>query len=689
MNQLFHDYSIHISTPDMFTPPEDLLCNIDHSWHGSAIMWHASLDSNITTLKTSNDRFSSLKIISENEKFIAISVYFPTSGKDSEFLECVSDLVNFVSENRKENETILIGTDSNCSEKSSLRRIKAFDSLCRELKLVKASTSRPTFHHHNGSSESNIDCFLISEEYSSKLSSILSLCTLDTPDNLSSHDPVTALLEIPVSTGCDQGTDYGHTFTDFTQQRIVWDVDNLQNYQHTAATALAEYEEIFSLPEHIPLKCELYSSILVRSAELCLASKPAPKPGRRKKPSMSVHKAWLHLRKSYKEWKKRGKIKDQACTYFKEYKQARSSFQLQYRQNMEQKNIRDNNTIMRADLKNKNEFFKLIRNIRCNKSSKYPSTLNTPLGTYYGRNTLEGFTADAELLGQAVGEAIEYDNEFYKLCILDNCYIFEFKGNEALKIPEMKMEDLENILNKEMQLRKACDTYKLTTEHLRYAGPQAKLIILKLLNNIIQNIYYLTCPQIKKGLSTMAYKGKKKPISEASSYRRITVTPQLGGMIDRYIDPMAEYIFRKVQSSDQLGFTSNISYLLAALERGECQRYALDTKRTCFGVSFDGQAAFPSVDRDILVRELYTCGETGDLLQYSNNTYQNTVSQVKQDGMVGREFREYKGSRQGHKRAAGNFKSYINPCLTATNSSQLGFWIGPICVTCVCVADDT
>ena len=53
------------------------------------------------------------------------------------------------------------------------------------------------------------------------------------------------------------------------------------------------------------------------------------------------------------------------------------------------------------------------------------------------------------------------------------------------------------------------------------------------------------------------------------------------------------------------------------------------------------------------------------------------------------QFREHKGSRQGHKRASGHFKSYINPCLTATNSSQLGYWIGPICVSCVCVADDT
>ena len=62
---------------------------------------------------------------------------------------------------------------------------------------------------------------------------------------------------------------------------------------------------------------------------------------------------------------------------------------------------------------------------------------------------------------------------------------------------------------------------------------------------------------------------------------------------------MAEHTFLKVQSTDQLGFTSKISYLLASVERGECQRYSLDTKQACYGVSFDGQAAFPSVDRDI------------------------------------------------------------------------------------------
>ena len=105
------------------------------------------------------------------------------------------------------------------------------------------------------------------------------------------------------------------------------------------------------------------------------------------------------------------------------------------------------------------------------------------------------------------------------------------------------------------------------------------------------------------------FKGKKKLTTASSSYRRITVTPQIGSILDRYLDPAAEKIFREVQSPDQFGFTKEMSYLMGAVLRGECQRWALDKKSTCFGVSFDGQAAFPSVDRDIQIRELYTVSE--------------------------------------------------------------------------------
>ena len=101
-----------------------------------------------------------------------------------------------------------------------------------------------------------------------------------------------------------------------------------------------------------------------------------------------------------------------------------------------------------------------------------------------------------------------------------------------------------------------------------------------------------------------------------------------------------------------------------------------DRKVTCYGVSFDGKAAFPSVDRDIQVRELFSIGESGDVLQYSKNTYQNTESRIKLEGNLGKQFKTYNGSRQGHVRASGHFKAYINPCLAAGNASSLGFNIG-------------
>ena len=112
------------------------------------------------------------------------------------------------------------------------------------------------------------------------------------------------------------------------------------------------------------------------------------------------------------------------------------------------------------------------------------------------------------------------------------------------------------------------------------------------------------------------------------------MTPYIGSIIDHYLASIGESIFLSKQSPDQLGFTAGVSYLLAAVERGECQRWAIDRKINCFGVSLDGEAAFPSVNRTIQIRELYTAGERGDLLQYSKNTYENTNCHIKQEGRL-------------------------------------------------------
>ena len=92
--------------------------------------------------------------------------------------------------------------------------------------------------------------------------------------------------------------------------------------------------------------------------------------------------------------------------------------------------------------------------------------LQTPVGDFHGKDVLEGFATDAELLGKFVGENSQYDNRFYKLCVEDNQFIFYFKSENCLKIPKMSLADMNNIIDREMKSGKACDVYKLTAEHL-------------------------------------------------------------------------------------------------------------------------------------------------------------------------------------------------------------------------------
>ena len=153
-----------------------------------------------------------------------------------------------------------------------------------------------------------------------------------------------------------------------------------------------------------------------------------------------------------------------------------------------------------------------MRKSRGLKTATKPHRLETPIGCFTGEDILEGFAADAEYLGRVREESSKYDNEFYKLCKLDNAYIFEFSGSEELKIPPISTERFDELV-RSLKRGKASDIYHLTAEHIKECGSIAKSCILKLLNSIINNIYFLTCPQIKSGLGSSVHKGKGNPLT--------------------------------------------------------------------------------------------------------------------------------------------------------------------------------
>ena len=95
-----------------------------------------------------------------------------------------------------------------------------------------------------------------------------------------------------------------------------------------------------------------------------------------------------------------------------------------------------------------------------------------------------------------------------------------------------------------------------------------------------------------------------------------------------------ENVFRPLKSYSQYGFTAEMSFLIGAALRSDCEGWAIDTGRTLFQVTCDGDSAFDVTDRQIQVRELYENGEDGDMWQYSRALYQNTECVIKMNNCL-------------------------------------------------------
>ena len=283
---------------------------------------------------------------------------------------------------------------------------------------------------------------------------------------------------------------------------------------------------------------------------------------------------------------------------------------------------------------------------------------------------------------------MQTENSFYKMCHEDNMVIFEITSNEEIRIPTMKMENLKEILFRRLKLGKACDIYKLTVEHLRNAGDECLECVLALINKIISNLNYLSSKQLNTSIASIIHKGKDKPVTHHKLYRQVRVTVLFAPIVDEYTRPNFIAISRPIQNINQYGFTQNITYLMAALQRHECEKYCIDMKKTFIGCSLDGESAFEVVDRGIQKRELYIAGERGEYWLSSHFSYENSSTQIKMKGQLSRPFNEKLGVKQGHIRSSDNYKIYINPLLDTLEDSQLGIWIGPVNVSSTDCADD-
>ena len=693
----FLDYNFLSTSSDIFTPAEDKMLESGPTWHGTALGWAKQSDKFISKVPIISERFCGVKYSDQitHTYILAYTAYLPTSGQDDEFLEVLSQLSFDIKNNCDENCSILIGLDSNQSDKSTRRRTDAMSKFSAQFSFKNVLISdKPTFHHNNQTSVSQIDQILYYVPEDSKVNVKMHkhLCKLENFSNLSSHDVIVGEVNMPLVTYPNIEPDYTSTYTPFVVAKPKWNESGLAGYQKQSAEVLQNLVNQFNQPEYIPMLTELFSKMLVISAEKNFETViPKTKNHTHKTPYISLqHKvAYIAHEKVCKEWRIQGRPQDASHPAKIAKLESQRKLQRIAREEDALKAHKNHDDLMSTFKLNISQVCNKLKKIRGEniKSVDIPfiETLN---GTYSGSNVLEGFCSNTETLCNDESESENLNHNFYKMCIEDNMIIFDITCQESIKIPHMTLPNLKDILFKKLKLNKACDIYKLTVEHLRYAGDETLSLILFLLNSIIDNINYLSSTQLNTAAASIVYKGKKKPVYHHKSYRQVRVTPLLGRCLDEFIRPNLVKITKPIQNSSQYGFTLDVTYMMGALQRHEVEKFCIDSKKTFFGCSLDGDSAFEVVNRAIQTRELYCAGERGQYWLASKYSYENTQTQIKMNGQLSRNIIEKRGVKQGHIKSSDNYKIYINPLLDTVDSACLGVWVGPINVGSSACADD-
>ena len=327
-----------------------------------------SKSSKISTFPVVSERFCGVRYSDKNTNLniISYSAYLPTSGKDEEFNDVITSLTQDITKQRNEDDIILIGIDANTSAKSTKRRIEAFNSFLSELKLSTIlNNSDPTFHHHNGTSETQIDHILVfvPENNPTDVKFYNQLCTLLYPSNLSSHDAIIGSISFP-----SKEKDYSSTYTEFHPGRPKWDKEGLPGYQEMVEEQLGKALERFPDVNHVPVLSAICSEILVKAANYHFEI-PVPKIRRSNKGpyfSKELREAHAKHAQSDRKWRKEGRPTDKDNEFVIERKRTRAVLQQIRKEEQNSREIELNHDLMSTHKDNISQVVKKLKKMRGN-----------------------------------------------------------------------------------------------------------------------------------------------------------------------------------------------------------------------------------------------------------------------------------------------------------------------------------
>ena len=234
-----------------------------------------------------------------------------------------------------------------------------------------------------------------------------------------------------------------------------------------------------------------------------------------------------------------------------------------------------------------------------------------------------------------------------------------------------------------------CDLYNITPAHYLNAGPVGYRHFHLLLLALLRDISTTTVAEVNETYAVVLFKGHGKNKNVSSSYRTISTCPVVAKALDMYIRDMYSPYWMANEAKTQYQGQGKC-HEMAALLLTECIQYSLfSLRQPVFVLYLDARSAFDVVQKELLLKNLYSVQPFDQSFLYLNNRLSSRTTYVDYNGCLMGPIQDEQGLEQGGISLSELYKIFGKEQLDLAQKSCLGVRMGNIVVSSVGQADDT
>ena len=661
------------------------------------ILWKRCLNPYITALPPKSSSFLGLLFQPPCcPPSLHVSIYLPTSGKESEFVREITMLRELLEEvtDASKADLIYIRGDSNVNDNHSARR-KMLKDFMDSQNLIRIPFSHKTYHHFvgNGRFDSNIDVILQSKNKhpAEVIESIY--CKNKYPIIDSHHDIIISKVDIPLDANDPKPVHDSAPVIENNRKRILWSENHILDYQMVLSDSLACLRSRWLDPSSVAsvsILLKVTSDILNSAAEATNKSISLSKP--RLVKSAKIPKVIRKMNKSVMKKARRVDFLSRsnptlAAAAREELNILKSEHRKLVRKHENSINVERDQKVFSILSSNPSAIFARIKSIKATSTDNIPF-LTVGDKVFYGENVKDGFFESIKNLKTKDNDADLRSNNWANINVMqDYNHILDICKTKV-DLPPISIADSTKILLK--MKKSVSDFYSVTTLHYINAGEAGIQHFNFLLNCIIEDVNNASVEELNTVYALLLHKGHNKSKTSDKSYRTISTCPVISKALDLYIRDLNINKWKSQQAITQYQGENSSHDLAALLVTEVIQRSIFTLRKPVYLLFLDAKSAFDVVIPELLIRNMFLAGMDGNSILLMNQRLRNRHTYIDWNRTIMGPILDDHGLEQGGGNSSDLYKLYNNNLLKSTQLSQQGVDLGNnLVISSIGLADDT